>query len=48
MKSEVRRSDFHAFGFYSFKKNSELSPTTKKKKKERRIVNIDLKGKHNE
>lgn len=34
MKSEVRRSDFHAFGFYSFKKNSELSPTTKKKKKE--------------
>lgn len=46
MKSEVRRSDFHAFGFCSFKKNSELSATNKKEK--RKIVNIALKGKHNE
>jgi len=54
MKSEVRRSDFHAFGFCSLRKKSELSSPNQKKtpkkqqKKTQKIVKIDLKGKHNE
>lgn len=50
MKSEVRRSDFNAFRFSSFRKNSELSSTkqNKKGKKKREILNIDLKGKPGE